>query len=79
MSRPALIARDPRTLRRVTFAMAAGWDHNSDPEVLSRYLIQQIEAIGRGWNRRYGVPFPLARIEWSVRWIEHPAQLGGGA
>ena len=78
MSHPTLIARDPKTYRRLALVMATGWDQLTDPGILAQYIASLSVSIGRSWLERYGVPFPLARIEWTIRDIEHPAQLGGG-
>lgn len=61
-----LVARDPDTFRVYRIGFAVGWDETTRPEHAANYIAQAATTIGREWIRKYSVPFPASRIEWTL-------------
>lgn len=62
-----LRAFDAKTYRSWELDLGSAWDANTDPDQLARYLTAMATSVAKAWSRRYSVPFPTARVEWSVR------------
>lgn len=61
-----LVARDPDTFRVYRLGFSKAWDEHTDPATSAAHLAHAATTIGREWIRKYSVPFPGSRIEWTL-------------